>query len=91
MPVDHTDPTIREIFGKLDRYAEEIVALKGTIAALLTKTGFTDDDIFDWITRSAKKAVGTASAKDAQARAEFYLQETSKNRRLNRERRHPVD
>ncbi len=91
MPVDHNDPTIREIFGKLDRYAEEIVALKGTIAALLTKTGFTDDDIFDWITRSAKHPVGTASVKDAQARAEFYLQEPSKYRRLNRERRHPAD
>ncbi len=91
MPVDYNDPMIRDISRKLDRYAEEIVALKGTIATLLTKTAFTDDDIFDWITRSAKHPVGTATVKDAQARAEFYLQETSKNRRLNRERRHPAD
>ncbi len=91
MPVDYNDPMIRDISRKLDRYAEEIVALKGTIAALLTKTAFTDDDIFDWITRSAMNPVGIASVKNAKASAEFYLQETFKTRRLNRERRHPVD
>ena len=74
---------IRVIHDQLGRCLQENVALKGVIAALLSQSNLTDEEIEKWIRCAATNPVGTASPEDAIAAAEFVIKETATEREQN--------
>lgn len=77
------DLEIKGLQSKLDKAFQEIIGLKGIVAALLSKTHLTDKQLKEWITRISKNPVGISSSEDAIACAENILEETQKDRTSN--------
>lgn len=58
MPDLSEDPTIRQIMGRLDRQANEILALKGAIATLLAMSGVSTQNLNDYVQMASQRPGG---------------------------------
>ncbi len=70
--VDLNDAVIREIQGRLDRQANEIVALKGAIASLLAATTVSETSLKDFTQTASKRPVGFGDPNSAADTVEFF-------------------
>ena len=68
----YDDPVIRLIQGRLDRQANEIVALKGAVAALLTASDVSAKRLADYISEATRRPVGFGDPKSAPDTTEFF-------------------
>ena len=72
MPDLYVDPAIREIQGRLDRQANEIVALKGAIASRLAATTVSETSLKDFTQTASKRPPGFGNPDSAADTIEFF-------------------
>ncbi len=73
MPDLYVDPAIREIQGRLDRQANEIVVLKGAVAALLTASeDVSTTRLANYISEAAQRPRGFGDPKSVPETTGFF-------------------
>ena len=68
----YDDPAIREIQERIDCHANEIVALKGAIAALLTASDVSATHLAGYISEAARRPRRGGDAKSVPDTIEFF-------------------
>ncbi len=70
--IDLNNAIIRQIRDRLDRQANEIVALKGAIASLLAATTVSETSLKDFTQTASKRPVGFGDPNSAADTLEFF-------------------
>ncbi len=70
--IDLNNAIIRQIRDRLDRQANEIVALKGAIASLLAATTVSETSLKDFTQTASKRPVGFGDPNSAADTVEFF-------------------